>query len=168
MRPVFLLPADGPLTSVLRDAMLLAVQPSPRSASSRLVVENASKLCLLRRRRRALTTGGASAALFRDAPIPRTGLAQYAKGLTLVRLGLLAAALCWCFVAVRLLSAGVMVMETRCALSALTCCWEEGFVDRYRRNLGTVPAWRFPHRSSERERLVKDPAWHPPWQESEG
>lgn len=77
------------------------------------MVENASKLCLLRRRRRALTTGGASAALFRDASIPRTGLAQNAKDLTLVRLGLLAAALCWCFVAVPLLlPAGVMVMET--------------------------------------------------------
>lgn len=77
------------------------------------MVENASKLCLLRRRRRALTTGGASAALFRDASISRTGLAQNAKDLTLVRLGLLAAALCWCFVAVPLLlPAGVMVMET--------------------------------------------------------
>ncbi|KAK1826491.1 hypothetical protein QBC39DRAFT_437902 [Podospora conica] len=55
----------------------------------------------------------ASAALFRDASIPKTGLAQNAKDLTLVRLGLLAAALCRCFVAVPSVSAAGVVLADR-------------------------------------------------------
>ena len=132
-----------------------------------MVIENASKLVLLRRLRRALTTAGISAALFRDASSPKRGLARCAKGWTLVRLGLLAAALCWCFVAVPSLSAGVMVMEILPVLRPYLLLGR-----RARRLLPREPRNRtcieIPTSQQQRERLGKDPAWHPPWQENKG
>jgi hypothetical protein len=89
---------------------------------------------------RALTTAGTSAALFRDASTAKGGLAHCAKNLTLVRLGLLAAALCWCFVAVPSLSAGVMVMETLPARRPSLLLGRRGSTTAAEGTFRTVPA----------------------------